>query len=81
MTTTVFGLAAATAATSSSWSPGRASDVRSSPSVSQSSSVPTMTIASSAAAATAAARATWSLSGTRRAPTTSPRTSSDGWLG
>ena len=47
-TTTVFGFAAATAATTSSCSPGRAIDVRSSPSVSQSSSVPTMTMASSA---------------------------------
>ena len=63
-TTTVFGLAATTAATRSSWSPGSASDVRSSPSVSQSSSVPTMTIATSAPSATAAARAMASSAGT-----------------
>ncbi len=75
-TTTVFGLAAATAATRSSCSPGRAIDVRSSPSVSQSSSVPTTTMATSASAATAAARAIASSTGTGRAPTTSPRTSS-----
>ena len=56
ITTIVFGLAAATAATSSSWSPGNAIVVRSSPSVSQSWSVPTITTATSAAAAAATAR-------------------------
>ena len=47
-TTIVRGLAATTVRTRSSWSPGSAIDVRSSPSVSQSSSVPTIDDATSA---------------------------------
>ena len=52
----MFGLAAATAATRASWSPGSASVVRSSPSVSKYSSVPTITTAASAPAAARTAR-------------------------
>src|SRR5665647_1205356 len=70
-TTTVRGLAAATACTSASWWPGRASDDRSKPSDSTWALVPTTTIATSAAAATrtASSISTSAASSTGREPT------------
>lgn len=66
-TTTVFGLAAATARTSSSWRPGRARSLRSKPSDSTRSVVATTTTAVSAARAASTASAI-SSSGSRRGP-------------
>src|SRR5450830_287857 len=75
-TTTVRGLAAATACTSASWWPGRASDDRSKPSDSTWALVPTTTIATSAAVATATASSisTSASSATGRDPTVTTTT-------
>ena len=71
-TTTVRGLTAATARTSSSCRPGSASDVRSKPSLSTSSLVPTTTTATSLARASSTAWASSSSAGRVGGPTTSP---------
>ena len=71
-TTTVRGLAAATARTSSSCRPGSASDVRSKPSLSTSSLVPTTTTATSLVRASSTAWASSSSAGRVGGPTTSP---------
>ena len=67
--TAVRGLAAQTRRTSSSWRPGRSIVVRSNPSVSHSSFVPTITTATSAAAAAATARSIRSAGSGERMPT------------